>query len=200
MNLQLLPASGDVLLQVQFCCENLHYLRRYPDPRSLPLAYALAIDGSFTAPNGLLNGLLIFKKPQHHKQRGLFGYPGLPTAWQVLDMARVWLNPFWQLKGLNMFSRIVSLGLRRLQWDWLKHHPPVFPDQPYHITLVISYCELSHHDGTAYRACSFESLGKTNDGTKEVYCRRLRAPRKSWVVPVNTQLPLLADIPLVHIS
>jgi hypothetical protein len=172
-----------------------HYLHRYPDPRSLPFAYRLGVDGAMSAGDGRPYGVVVMKKLQHHKQHGLFGYPGLPTAWQVLDLARVWVHPelqapYWlgtNRKGeprrntLNVFSRMVSAVLRRLQLDWLEHHPPVFPELPYHVTLVVSYCELEHHDGTGYRAANFDLWPElTRDGEKEIYYRRLRAPRLRW--------------------
>jgi len=179
-----------------------HYLHCWPDPRSLPFGYALLVDGQRTARDGRPFGALVFKKLQHHRQRGLFGYPGLPTGWQVLDLARVWVHPdlqavCWQgtdRQGrpvehrLCAFSRMVSLALRQVQRDWLLHHPPVFPHLPYHIELVISYCERAHHDGTGYRAAGFEKWPQlTADGTKEIYLRRLRPPRWRWT---PTQLDL----------
>ena len=163
--------------------EERHYLRRWPDPRSLPFAYRLDCDGRSS--DGGPWGLCVFKKPQHHRQAGLFGYPGLPTAWQVLDLARVWVHPDLQRKlsnghSLCAFSRMLSLCLHRLQADWLQHHPPVFPQQPYHIALIISYCQLDHHDGTGYRASNFQRFGRTNDGAKDIYVYRLRTPRWKW--------------------
>lgn len=217
-------ADKSTLPDVRRVCETKHYLQRYPDPRSLPFAYVLTVNGQLRIAGKELWGLVVFKKPQHHIQRGLFGYDDLPTAWQVLDMARVWINPKLQGNGfkpggfdnwtvsmredgsiygkkLNVFSRMVSLTLKRVQWDWLEHHPPRFPDRPYHIELVISYCELAHHDGSAYRACSFTSAGKTSDGTKEVYVKHLRAPLKSWenhsFHPVH-QLPMFRDVPIKY--
>lgn len=185
--------------------ERYHYLRRYPDPRSLPFGYALEIEGQRHAPDGRMCGLVVMKKPQHHRQARLFGYEGLPTAWQVLDLARVWINPFFQettfgwtnrrgdqaVHTLNIFSQMVGLVLRRVQSDWLVHHPPVYPDLPYHIRLIISYCEQSHHDGKAYRACNFERFGVTSDGSKELYIKRLRQPQKSWKPTGTVQMPLL---------
>lgn len=50
-----------------------------------------------------------------------------------------------------------------VQRDWLDFHPPRYPDQPNVIRLIISYCELEHHDGVGYRACRFLSAGKTTD-------------------------------------
>ena len=189
-----------------------HYLHRWPDPRSLPFAYRLMIDGQdkCEADNRPF-GMVVFKKPQHHAQRGLFGYPGLPTSWQVLDLARVWVNPHLQGHWANghslcVFSQMVALCLRRVQWDWLEHHPPRFPSLPYHIELIISYCQLDHHDGTAYRACSFTSAGLTNDRAKEVYWRRLKPPHMRWETWRNKrdgippQQPLFTGmaLPLIH--
>src|SRR5687767_9987427 len=103
-------ATGKLLDQVQEGCIADHYLHRWPDARSLPFAYALyvpdrfAISGAgdlepgYYAPDGRLWGLVVMKKPQHHKQRGLFGHAGLPTSWQVLDLARVWIHPRLQMK------------------------------------------------------------------------------------------------------
>jgi hypothetical protein len=180
-----------------------HYLHRWPDPRSLPFAYCLNINYERLAADGRPFGLIVMKKPQHHKQQGLFGYDGLPTAWQVLDLARVWIHPGLQSshwlglnrKGervhhtLNIFSRMVSAMSRRVQHDWLSHHPPVFPELPYHILLIISYCDRGHHDGTGYRAANFQKWSElTRDGQKEIYYRRLRSPLYSWK-PVQPRLP-----------
>lgn len=176
--------------------EDYHYMHRWPDPRSLPFGYALQVDGENLMPDGRLCGLVVMKKPQHHRQQGLFGYPPLPTSWQVLDLARVWIHPDLQQPGLNVFSQMVGRALRRVQWDWLEHHPPVFPMLPYHITLIISYCELAHHDGTAYRASGFERFGFTQDGEKEIYIRRLQAPLKRWASGYDAQLPLFDGVPI----
>jgi hypothetical protein len=179
-------------------CVTQHYLHRYPDARALPFGYRLIVNEREQANDGRLWGVIVMKKPQHHKQRGLFGFDGLPTAWQVLDLARVWIHPTLQTKGACVFSQFVSLVLRRVQADWLEHHPPRFPHLPYHIELVVSYCQLEHHDGTAYKACSFQSAGLTADKTKEVYYRRLRRPSKAWRPLVSCQFPLFADMPIKH--
>lgn len=175
--------------------EKYHYLHEWPHPRSLPFGYCVQINGRRYASDGRLFGVLVMKKPQHHRQKNLFGYEGLPTAWQVLDLARVWLHPELQKAQPNghaacLFSRAVSrlwqpVGrpdqrLRRVQADWLSHHPPRFPDLPYHILVLLSYCQLSHHDGVGYRAAGFQSIGKTSDGEKEIYVRRLPAPKYVW--------------------
>jgi hypothetical protein len=93
---------------------------------------------------------------------------------------------------------MVGKAIRRVNRDWLEHHPPVFPDKPYHIRLIISYCELAHHDGTAYRASGFTRWGLTSDGSKELYVRHLKQPQKSWKPAKVFQLPMFAGVPLIH--
>lgn len=201
MNLEIIRDDSDLVKETII---SQHYLHRWPDPRSLPFSYRLLVDGQAVDGDGMPWGIVVFKKPQHHQQRGLFGYKGLPTSWQVLDLARVWINPQLQKKqnghSLCIFSQMVSLCLRRVQVDWLAHHPPVYPDEPYHVEVIISYCDRDHHEGTAYKACSFVWGGYSSDQTKEVYYRRLRTPRKSWQPLVEYQPPLFAGLglPLIH--
>jgi len=195
-------AIGDTADRVRQHCEEFHYLHRWPDARALPFGYHLQYGDSDRAPDDRLWGMVVFKKPQHHQQRGLFGYAGLPTDWQVLDLARVWVHPSLQRKegghSLCIFSQMVSRAIRRVQWDWLEHHPPRYPDLPYHIEVIISYCDLAHHDGKAYRASGFTWNGYSQDHTKEVYFRRLSAPLKRWQPTGPVQLPLLVGMPLIH--
>ena len=202
MNITIQRATGDLLDAVRRHCEHYHYLRRWPDARSLPFGYGLQIDGRTIADDGRLFGLVVFKKPQHHQQRGLFGYTGLPTDWQVLDLARVWVHPCLQRKenghSLCVFSQMVGKAIRRVQWDWLEHHPPRFPDSLYHIEVIISYCDRDHHDGKAYRASGFTWNGFSQDHTKEVYYRRLHLPLKRWQPTGIIQMPLLVGMPLIH--
>lgn len=40
--------------------------------------------------------------------------------------------------------------------------PPCFPDEPYEIKVVLSYCDTARHKGTIYRAAGFE-LARTNE-------------------------------------
>lgn len=179
---------------VRATIERDHYLKRWPDPRSLPFAYALSVSDRQLASDGRPHGIIVFKKPQHHKQRALFGHPGLPTSWQILDMARVWVHPSLQscrwigpdrsgkivTHSLCIFSRMVALSLARVQRDWIAHHPPRFPDLPYHVELILSYCDRQHHQGVGYRASGFTLHGPTADDTKDLYVRHLRLPRWRW--------------------
>lgn len=198
MNLSVMRDDGPGLRK---CVETQHYLHNWPHPKSLPFGYRLVVDGCELAPDGLLWGAVVLKKPQAMKMRGLYGYVGLPTAWQVLDLARVWVNPCLQHKenghALCVFSQMVGLVMRRVQADWLVHHPPYYPDQPYQIVTVISYCDLTHHDGVAYRASGFRWHGYSSDQKMEVYVRHLRAPRKRWQ-PGYAQMPLFEGHPWRH--
>ncbi len=198
----------DLLDQVRDRCLADHYLHSWPDPRSIPFAYYAEIDGQTRALDGRLLGLIVMKKPQHHQHHRLFGYEGLPTAWQVLDLARVWVHPSLQFQRVNgqslcIFSQMVSKVLKRIQWDWLEHHPPRFPDEPYHIELIISYCDRDHHTGKAYRASGFTQHGYSSDGRMEVYVRHLRPPLQRWTpkrLPDDKpgQLPLFAGLPIAY--
>lgn len=192
MDLSLLRVQDASLLKVvRQHCEAYHYLQRWPDPRSLPFAYAMLTDGKLYAPDGRLNGLLVFKKLQHHKQKGLFGYEGLPTAWQVLDLARVWINPHWQQPGLHLFSRAVESAMERIQRDWLYHHPPVFPHLPYHLELIVSYADHRYHKGHAYQACHFKKW-KPGREDMSLYYKRLPVPDWTWRPEMAYEdLPLL---------
>lgn len=196
MKLSILRVTDAQLLGVvRSHCEAHHYLHRWPDPRSLPFAYVLTVDDNFLTRDGELFGLTVYKKPQHHRQRGLFGYPGLPTSWQVLDLARVWINPELQRPGVNAFSQLVALCERRLNRDWLTHHPPRYPDQPYHLRLLLSYADLRYHRGTAYQASNFK-LHATANG-KALYVRQLPAPRWTWQPSMTrAQLPLFTGLPI----
>lgn len=203
-------ATGSDLDIVRKHCELYHYLKRWPDPRSLPFAYYLQYGDKLRADDGRLWGLVVFKKPQHHQQRGLFGYVGLPTDWQVLDLARVWVHPSLQRKegahSLCIFSQMLSLLFRQhghdriaqVQADWLEHHPPRYPDAPYHIEVIISYCDLGHHNGKAYRASGFTWNGYSTDRTKEVYFKWLSTPKREWQPNGVLQLPLFIGMPIVH--
>ncbi len=66
-----------------------HYLHKWPSPLSLPFSYRITVNGNHAAPDRRPFGIIVLKKLQHSRQKGVFGYAGLPTAWQLLDLARV---------------------------------------------------------------------------------------------------------------
>ena len=185
-----------------------HYLHRPVHPLALPFAYAIRLDGQVV-------GTIIMAAVHFTRLRGLFGYPGLPTKWQVLQVARVWITPEVQGQTVTdsrgrthtmpIASRALALMLRRVQRDWLEHHPPRFPDRPYHIRLVLAYADTGQgHEGTIYKAANFKFWGITRNnrrrhgtrgsssGTvKLLYVYELPEPR--WQPPLQLTLPIYME-------
>jgi len=145
--------------------------------------------------------------PHFTKLHGVFGYDGLPTKWQTLVIARVWLDPDVQHPQANghagnVASCAISRMLRRVQHDWLEHHPPRYADEPYHVRIILAYADQGvGHEGTIYKASNFTYWGATqntrrrhttrgeHDGsTKLLYIYRLKEPR--WLPTLQLQLPV----------
>ena len=144
-----------------------HYMHRPVHHRSSPFGYVVEFDGRTSMPDGHPCGFIVFASIHFVKQRGLFGYPGLPGKWQVLHLSRMWLHD-----DLPANSATVILGkclrpqgherISRVGLDWLRIHPPRYIDQPYHVRLVISYADRTYgHEGTIYKAANFEYVGDT---------------------------------------
>lgn len=187
-----------------------HYLHRAIHQRACPFAYEVTVDGDVA-------GVIIMATPHFTRQRGLFGYPGFPTKWQVLVIARLWLYP--RVQGLRVLdshgvahsfsvaSCALAKMLRVVQKDWLLHHPPRYPDEPYHIRLIMAYADTGvGHEGTIYKAANFERFGVTKNvrrrhstcgghsgSEKILYVYRL--PRPAWIAPVlPIELPWGTDL------
>lgn len=191
-----------------------HYLKQRVDPRARPWAYVLEHDGRRA-------GLVMVGIPHATKNRGWWGYPGLPTQWQVVDLNRIWIDPAYQAGGhycqpgivpgftdrrgkfrSTLISELVIPAvLARIQQDWVSLWPPVYPDQPYHVELVVSYHDPAVHKGTIYRAAGAEPMytkdGKPAPGSsgKFGWCWRLPAPAWTWneieiLRPRTMRLPL----------
>jgi hypothetical protein len=180
-----------------------HYLHRPVHPRACPFAYRIIVDNQ-TA------GTIIMATIHFTRQRKLFGYPGLPTRWQVLVISRVWIDPQFQnrtitdSKGrphtLPVATCAIAQMLKRVQRDWIDHHPPRFPNQPYHVRLVMAYADTGvGHEGVIYQAANFTLWGSTNNnrprhgsrgeqsGTiKKLYIYRL--PKPEWIAPAQARL------------
>lgn len=103
------------------------------------------------------------------------------TRWQVLNLARVWLDPAVQAGGIHYErfllpgytdrrgvwrSTLASAALRRLAarvgFEYLLARPPVFLDEPYEVRWLASYCQSNLHRGVIYAAAGFE-LYRTNE-------------------------------------
>jgi hypothetical protein len=176
-----------------------HYLHQRVDNRARPMVYLVTIAG-------VRLGLVMVGIPHATRCRGWWGYPGLPTQWQVLDLCRIWLDPAIQAGGEfarpgyvpgfvdrhgqfrpTVASWAIGQVLERLQRDWISLWPPVFPERPYHIRLVISYHDPKHHRGTIYRL--MKALPMYTDKSKLPipgpsgkfgWCWRLPEPAWEW--------------------
>ena len=141
-----------------------HYLHQPVDPRARPMAYTLRLaDGSRV-------GLVMLGIPHATRCGGWWGYEGLPTQWQVVDLCRIWLHPgiqqggHWCAPGIvpgyidrhgqwrpTVATWAIREVLSSVQADRVRLWPPVYPEQPYHIELAISYHDPQYHRGTIYR-------------------------------------------------
>ena len=194
-----------------------HYLRRRVDPRTRPLAYIAHLEGQRV-------GCLIFGRPESTRcYQGDLTYGSLDdvargraqySRWEVINLARVWLSPVVQRGGAlyepgllpgftdrrgvwrsTLASTVVGMALERVGYDYLLAHPPVWIEQPYQLRVCLSYCDLSFHQGTIYRASGF-ALARQNrwkietwmkplppltaEQDAEVQQRALRSPRSRW--------------------
>ncbi len=178
--------------------EALHYLHRRVHPRSSPFGWGVAFDGEAVRPDGTPAGFILFASIHFTKLRGEFGYPGLPSKWQVLSLARLWLHD--DLPH-NSETVVIAKALKLVQRRWLEIHPPRFPDQPYHVRKVISYADVgAGHQGTIYKAANFRCVGRTvsaprhkntrGTGGFDLICYIYDLPEPRWTWRVEMGLPL----------
>ncbi len=135
-----------------------HYMGKAVHPRACPFGWAVEFDGELYHSDGKPCGFIIFASVHFTRLKGEFGYPGLPTKWQILLLSRLWLHDDLPR---NSETCVIGKALRMVQRRWLDVHPPRFLDEPYHIVKVISYADTRFHRGTIYRAANFRESGVT---------------------------------------
>ena len=173
-----------------------HYLHSPVDNRARPMVYVISW---FQKPVGLV----MVGSPHATKCRGWWGYPGLITQWQVVDLNRIWLDPalqfggklakpgvvpgFTDRKGVfrpTVLSWVIEQILTRVQKDRVSMWPPVYLNQPYHIRLVISYHDPQYHKGSIYRVTGAEPMyhnhGVPIPGPSGKYGWCYPLPEPSW--------------------
>jgi hypothetical protein len=176
-----------------------HYLHKPVDPRARPMVYT--VDWK-----QMRIGLVMLGIPHATKCGGWWGYPGLPTQWQVVDLCRIWIDEDFQRNGAmcrpdvvpgymdrhGIFRPTVATWaiaevLRRVQEDRVRQWPPVYPAQPYHIELAISYHDPQYHRGTIYKHSNATPMYIDADGQpvpgssgKYGWCWQLPRPAWSW--------------------
>lgn len=184
--------------------EKHHYLHQRVNNQARPMVYVLE-HGATRA------GLVMAGSPHATLNKGWYGYPGLPTQWQVVDLNRIWIDPRFQVGrevcGIHagptvtpgfydrhyswrstLATWMVGEVLARIQRDRVSLYPPVFPDQPYHIRLVISYHDPAFHRGFIYREMGWEPMYTDAEGRpfpgasggKYGWCWRLPEPEWEW--------------------
>jgi hypothetical protein len=175
-----------------------HYLHTPVDVRCSPVTLLVTLVGERV-------GCLIFGRPEASRVNGWYGSVDdvrsgrcRLSRWEVLNLARVWLDPALQPGGrwyhpkaligpsvLPGFydrkqiwhscaaSYVIELALERIVFDFLYCKPPVWMSEPYQIREVLSYCDARRHKGTLYRAARFH-LVRTNAAGIETYVRPVR--------------------------
>ena len=152
--IELVPTSVDYLNEMSV---KYHYMHQKVHPRASPFGWLVKFDGEICH-HGDPCGFIIFATPHFTKLKGEFGYPDLPTKWQVLMLSRLWLN---DLLPKNSETCVIAKSLKLVQERWLKVHPPRFLNEPYHILKIISFADTHYHEGTIYKAANFRRTGET---------------------------------------
>lgn len=153
-----------------------HYLHTPPVPISRPHCYIVDYFDERV-------GLIMVAQPHAPRCRGHWGYKGLITQWQVLDLCRIWLDPIVQAGGAlcgpgaspgfidrqgvwrpAVATWAIKEVLARVQQDRISLWPPVYLEQPYHIRRVISYHDPRHHRGTIYKQSGAKPMYTSSSG------------------------------------
>lgn len=182
-----------------------HYMHRSIHDRAVPFGWAISFDGERYHADGSAWGFIIFASIHYTKLRGEFGYPDLPTRWQVLSLARLWLHDDMPY---NSETCVIAKALKRVQRRWLEVHPPIDLSQPYHVRKIISYADSRYHLGTIYKAANFRYIGETKSRQRHsntrgggmngalLHCYIYDLPKPNWGYERigAVQLPLLNSV------
>lgn len=184
LTLRLADAAGRTWAQAQ--SRQHHYLRTRVPNQCRPLAYL--VEHRDLGPVGCL----IFGRPQAQRcYVGGLTYGSLADVrdgrafferWEILNLARVWLDPRIQLGGMHAVphaaSQMIAQALRRVVYDYLLVCPPIDLLEPWHLSMCLSYCDtrVPGHYGTIYRAAGFWRVRRNAAGI-ETWARALRPLR-----------------------
>jgi hypothetical protein len=186
-----------------------HYLRKPIDARCSVEGYGLFI--------GRPAGVFLLGRPQAQRCYPWYGSVedvatgrAACTRWQVLNLARVYLDPVVQRGGAlhtpayvpgfhdrcgefrsTLGSAAIAALADRVVLDYLIARPPCFLDEPYELLWLLSYCDTRRHRGVLYRAAGFE-LFRTNESGIETWrlpLRRLTADERRQVEAASLNNP-----------
>ena len=158
--IQLHEASKDWLNEM---ATQYHYMHRPVHHRASPFGWAVSFDGELSRPDGHPCGFIMFASVHFTRLHNEFGFPGLPTKWQVLSLSRLWLHDDLPR---NSETCTIAKALKLVQRRWLEVHPPVDLDEPYHIVKILSYADTRYHDGTIYRAANFRESARVKSRSR----------------------------------
>ena len=157
-----------------------HYLHSPVDSRCSVLAYVVMAHGERA-------GCLLFGRPESTRcYRGELTYGGQADVasgrarfdrWEVINLARVWLDPRLQRGGIwevgCLATMLMSEALKRVVVDYLQEYPPCYINEPWRLRACLSYCDTRIHSGTIYKAAGF-TLARTNASGIQTWYRPLR--------------------------
>lgn len=190
-----------------------HYLKR-KIIKSKMLAHGVFIGRE-------LVGGVLWSTPHFRKKRNLFGMADTLDQWEVLMLARFYLEDGCGLVASQVLATSIGKGHGRgsnrvgwrVQEDWVRGNPPRFPQNPFVPRLLISWSDSKQgHKGTIYKACGWEYWDETNvnyrrtgknnrdddahNGQKTCWIMRLgpnpRAEQLGYTV--GSQLPLAVEL------
>lgn len=197
--MRLLTVTLGTADQLELCQEiavGYHYLHRRVDNRAWPMCYLVWSERRHL-------GMVMAGIPHATACQGWWGKRAGLTQWQVVDLCRIWLHPDVQAGGINcnpewvpgyydrrgqwrstLATWVIHAVLERVQRDWVALWPPVYPDQPYHIRLAISYSDPKFHRGTIYRLAGAEPMyvrdGQPAPGPAGKLGWAWRLPEPTW--------------------
>lgn len=184
-----------------------HYLHAPVDGRCRPLIYLAhhqATWGAAAAAGPRCVAILAFGRPEasrcydgaltYGSQEDVAAGRARFDRWSIINLARVWVHPYFQSGGLccspdeglpgyvdrrgvwqsALASTLIGMALDRLRLDYLLRYPPCFLSDPYQLRACLSYCDTRLHRGALYRASGFE-LARTNKAGIQTYWRALPA-------------------------
>jgi len=184
------PLDRDGLALAQNAVANRHYLHKPVDRRCRPEGYSIQVTGYPGDAGYLLFGRPQATKcyPWYGSVDDVATGRAEVTRWQVLNLARVWIHPALQpnpfgnpnphfgprrvpgyvdRKGVfrsTLASDAIKAALASIGVDYLVRQPVCFPEEPYDILYVLSYCDPRIHRGTIYRAAGFELYRANAEG------------------------------------
>jgi hypothetical protein len=180
MTIRLILADDSALTWAQSQVSAFHYLHAPVDSRCSVLGYIVMHHGERA-------GCLLFGRPEstrcyqgdltYGSQSDVAGGRAKFDRWEIVNLARVWLDPSSQgpggWGGGWLATWAMGQVLRRVVVDYLHEFPPCYIDEPWKLRVCLSYCDTRIHSGTIYKAAGFR-LARTNADGIQTWYRPLR--------------------------